>query len=357
MGGGEEKSTPVKVNSAGPGAENNETQKRDPDAPEPSAPSAGVWAPWEDGSLLPDGSCSQEGPEEGPAPKYQESAIPAAVAARKVRAAQEELQELMKAATGAGEEEEDPLDAFMATEVLPEVKARQEEERRQKEEARRKLAEQLAAGKGPKLMEDSDEEEEKPDLEITVPTNRVKLLVGPGGTKIQEIQKRSKCRVQIKKEENELNRAFGSGPNIDLAKLKAAEKAGEAPTRMTTVMLFGDSKAIEIALRMIEEAVENKEQKQKQRHKEYEKKREDKRRNRMMYHLRHANDYEALELPMGASREDIKKAYRQLAKKWHPDKHPDDPEGAKTKFQEIQKAYDSLMSTDEDQRIEQLGAA
>ena len=46
-----------------------------------------------------------------------------------------------------------------------------------------------------------------------------------------------------------------------------------------------------------------------------------------------------------------------LAKKWHPDKHPEDPEAAKIKFQAIQKAFESLMSTDEDARIEALAAA
>ncbi len=42
---------------------------------------------------------------------------------------------------------------------------------------------------------------------------------------------------------------------------------------------------------------------------------------------------------------------RQL---WHPDKHPENQEEAKDKFQAIQRAYDSLMSTDEDARIEAL---
>lgn len=46
------------------------------------------------------------------------------------------------------EDEVDPLDAFMAGEVLPEVLARQEAERRAKEEERIKQAEMLAAGKG-----------------------------------------------------------------------------------------------------------------------------------------------------------------------------------------------------------------
>jgi DnaJ-class molecular chaperone len=44
----------------------------------------------------------------------------------------------------------------------------------------------------------------------------------------------------------------------------------------------------------------------------------------------------------------------QMAKKWHPDKHPNNAEEAKSKFQEIQRAYESLMTTDEDARIEAL---
>ena len=56
------------------------------------------------------------------------------------------------------------------------------------------------------------------------------------------------------------------------------------------------------------------EQKAKQRHKEYEKKREAKNRDRQMYILRHTRDYEALELPIGASRAEVKAQYRKLAK-------------------------------------------
>jgi curved DNA-binding protein CbpA len=40
--------------------------------------------------------------------------------------------------------------------------------------------------------------------------------------------------------------------------------------------------------------------------------------------------------------------------KWHPDKHMNNLEEATAKFQAIQKAYDSLMSTDEDAKVEQL---
>jgi DnaJ-class molecular chaperone len=96
------------------------------------------------------------------------------------------------------------------------------------------------------------------------------------------------------------------------------------------------------------------EQKAKQRHKEYEKKRDAKARDRQLYHMRHTRDYETLELPIGASRVEVKAAYRKLAKLWHPDKHPENQEEAKERFQKIQKAYDSLMLTEEDARIEAL---
>jgi DnaJ-class molecular chaperone len=44
----------------------------------------------------------------------------------------------------------------------------------------------------------------------------------------------------------------------------------------------------------------------------------------------------------------------QLAMKWHPDKHPDNQEEAKQKFQAIHQAYESLMTTDEDATVEAL---
>ena len=50
----------------------------------------------------------------------------------------------------AAADDEDPLDAFMAAEVLPEVKQRQAQEEARRQEERRKMAEQLASGKGEK---------------------------------------------------------------------------------------------------------------------------------------------------------------------------------------------------------------
>ncbi len=55
------------------------------------------------------------------------------------------------------------------------------------------------------------------------------------------------------------------------------------------------------------------------------------------------NPHEVLGVPAGASQDDIKKAYRQMAKKYHPDLHPNDPAAAK-KMNEINEAYDMLMN-------------
>jgi molecular chaperone DnaJ len=53
--------------------------------------------------------------------------------------------------------------------------------------------------------------------------------------------------------------------------------------------------------------------------------------------------YKVLGLSPGASQEEIKKAYRQMAKKYHPDLHPNDPK-ATEKMNEINEAYDMLMN-------------
>src|SRR5215217_114668 len=51
--------------------------------------------------------------------------------------------------------------------------------------------------------------------------------------------------------------------------------------------------------------------------------------------------YKVLGVDRKASPEEIKKAYRKLAREWHPDRNPDDPK-AEARFKEISAAYDVL---------------
>ena len=61
-----------------------------------------------------------------------------------------------------------------------------------------------------------------------------------------------------------------------------------------------------------------------------------------------ADYYKTLGVEKGASAADIQKAYRKLARKHHPDLHPDD-KAAQAKFKELQHAYDVL--SDEERRL------
>jgi DnaJ-class molecular chaperone len=90
---------------------------------------------------------------------------------------------------------------------------------------------------------------------------------------------------------------------------------------------------------------------------EYDKKKEEKNRNRQIYYLRHARDYEALGIPVGTPKSEIKAIWKKLALKWHPDRQPPEKqEEAKRRFQEMSAAYESLMRTDEDVAIKALQA-
>ena len=66
--------------------------------------------------------------------------------------------------------------------------------------------------------------------------------------------------------------------------------------------------------------------------------------------------YEVLGVQKGASDEEIKKAHRRLAKKYHPDLNQDNPEAAE-KFKELNEAYEVLSDKDKRAKYDQFGFA
>ena len=64
--------------------------------------------------------------------------------------------------------------------------------------------------------------------------------------------------------------------------------------------------------------------------------------------------YSVLGVSKTASTEDIKKAYKKLARKWHPDKNPANQDEATRKFKQVSEAYQVLVD-DKKRRVYDLG--
>src|SRR3981189_2132747 len=66
--------------------------------------------------------------------------------------------------------------------------------------------------------------------------------------------------------------------------------------------------------------------------------------------------YKLLDVARGATEADIKKAYRRLAMKFHPDRNPEDPE-SEHKFKEAKEAYEVLCDAQKRAVYDQFGHA
>ena len=71
--------------------------------------------------------------------------------------------------------------------------------------------------------------------------------------------------------------------------------------------------------------------------------------------MKYEDYYEILGVARDASPEEIKKAYRRLALKWHPDRHLEDKATAEAQFKRMSEAYEVLSDPDKRKKYDRFG--
>ena len=85
------------------------------------------------------------------------------------------------------------------------------------------------------MLEDIDAEtEDRPDECIELPDNKVKLVIGAGGENIKRIQKKSNCRLQVRKKSKDMSIGFGGTDQGGLMRERGGADAAQPRNRMTS---------------------------------------------------------------------------------------------------------------------------
>tara|TARA_A100001388_G_scaffold247946_1_gene207782 strand:- start:81 stop:683 length:603 start_codon:yes stop_codon:yes gene_type:complete len=121
----------------------------------------------------------------------------------------------------------------------------------------------------------------------------------------------------------------------------------------TCVELYGDDEAVRMFKLLLEDLFARaKKMKTESRKQDRDRQKEKKQREKRLFHLRHAADYERLGVTLGAPRKEIETAYRKLMLTLHPDKHRSKPEDERSRLQrqydDMRASYDKLLAVDEE---------